>query len=359
MRGPFASGRLFYKVFLALCASMLLSMAGVWAFLRFVVGTVPPPPPPPAALIMWGHIPLLPLLSGLVAILVTGIALAWYITKPLRAIQHALRQVAQGSLDVRLQHLMQGRTDEIADVAQDFDAMVAQLQRLTESRQRLLHDVSHELRSPLSRMQAALGLMKQEPASAEAFIERIERESQRLDVLIEELLTLHRLEAAPGSYPTQRVDVMELLHAIAEDATFEAASSARRVTIRAEGEFVADVNGELLYRAFENVIRNAVKFTHEATCVEIDAQVEGDLHTLVVTVRDQGPGVPEDSLETIFDPFVRLEGSTSLRGTGLGLAIARRAFVLHGGSVLARCPLQGGLEIAVRLPRQLPGVPPD
>jgi len=336
-------GRLFWKLLLALWLSMVLSFTGTIAYFTLTGH------PPPDDVATFGFVPFVPLVSAIVAILIIGPALAWYLSRPLRHLRWALRRAAEGRFDTRVQPLMKGRRDEIADLAEEFDRMAAQLQEVTESRKVLLHDISHELRSPLSRLQAAIGLLRQDPSKTDAMVERIQRESERLDILIEELLTLHRLEA-PTGLVRERVDVIELLHAIAEDADFEARPLSRQVCIDAPGQFIAQVNGELLYRAFENVIRNAVKYTAPGTAVEIHAAVSTSNAELVVTVLDRGQGVPAHMLEEIFEPFTRVEGGEAVRGVGLGLAIARRAMKLHGGRIEARLRDNGGLTLTLWLP---------
>jgi len=338
--------RLFWKLLLALGFAMSLGIAGTVAIFYFS-GL---PPPPDEARLGPLPVPFAPVVSGALAILVTGVALAWYLARPLRHLSWALRRVAEGRLDTRVQALMGGQRDEIADLAEDFDRMAAQLQQLTESRETLLHDISHELRSPVTRMEAAIGLLRQDPGQVPAMIDRVDRECQRLDALVEELLTLHRLEAGRTSVAHSRIDIVEVLHAIAEDADFEARASSRSVTIDAPGTFVAEVDGELIYRAFENVIRNAVKFTAPGTTVEIRSRVSGDGSMLETRVEDHGPGVPSDMLDAIFEPFTRVEGSESVRGTGLGLAIARRTMTIHGGSIRAALREDGGLAITLELP---------
>jgi len=337
-------GRLFWKLLLALWLSMVLSFAGTIAYFTLIGA-----PRPPDGVATLGLVPLVPLISAMAAVLIIGPALAWYLSRPLRHLRWALRRAAEGRFDTRVQPLMDGRRDEIADLAQEFDRMASQLQQMTESRQVLLHDISHELRSPLSRLQAAIGLLRQDPSKTGAMVDRIQRESERLDVLVEELLTLYRLEA-PAGLAREKVDVIELLHAIAEDADFEARPLARLVRIDAPGQFVAQVNGELLYRAFENVIRNAVKYTAPGTAVEILARVSAESGELVTTVQDRGPGVPASMLRKIFDPFTRVEGGESVRGVGLGLAIALRAMKLHGGRIEASLRDGGGLVMTLWLP---------
>jgi signal transduction histidine kinase len=338
-------GGLFWKLVLALWMCMLAAVAGGITFQR-ITGL----PLGPDDHLEPGF-PLIPLISAGIAIFITGVLLAWYLSRPLHQLRWAVHRVAEGNFDTRVQPLMGRRRDEIVDLAHEFDRMTTQLQKLTESRQQLLHDVSHELRSPLTRMQVAIGLLRQEPSQAAALIERIQRESERLDGLIEELLTLHRLEAGAASAVCDRVDVIELLRAIADDADFEARASSRSVLIDAPGEFVTAVNGELVYRALENVVRNAVKFTPPTTGVEVSARTTADGSELLITVKDRGPGVPPHMLHAIFEPFTRVDdGSDVSRGAGLGLAIARRAVILHGGRIEATLREGGGLEVTIHIP---------
>lgn len=339
------TGGLFWKLVLALCLSMLLSIVAAIAYLHSAL----PAEPAPAGLVTIGPVPLVPLVTGLLAMLAAGVAVAWYLAGPIRHLRRGLARVAQGDFGVRVAPLMRGRRDELTALAEDFDRMAGQLQQLTRSRQILLHDISHEMRSPLARMQAAIGLLRQDASQTATMVDRIERESRRMDALVEELLVLHRMEAAPETWAEDTIDVLDLLHAVAEDVDFEARAASREVRVQAPREFVATVRGELLHRAFENVIRNAVKYTAPGTAVEIAATIGPGASELLVTVADRGPGVPPDSLELMFEPFTRLEGSMSVRGVGLGLAIARRAMEVHGGSVVAASRAGGGLVMTIRL----------
>ncbi|PWC31494.1 hypothetical protein TSO352_31380 [Azospirillum sp. TSO35-2] len=307
-----------------------------------------------------------PLVSGgLVALLFSSL-LAWYLSRPLRQLSWALHAVARGDFSTRVRHRMGSRRDEIVDLGSDFDRMADRLQRLVEGRQRLLHDISHELRSPLTRMQAAIGLLRQSPAKTAAMVDRIDREAERLDSMVGELLTLARLEVGAGVIARERVDLIELLGAIAEDAAFEAEACGRAVRFTAQGQFVCTVAAEVLCRAFENIIRNAVKFTAEGTGVDVTAAVIADAagvgDRLCVSVVDHGPGVPEEMLDKIFEPFLRLDGAmtatTAVAGFGLGLAIARRAIESHGGRVGAALAPHGGLAVTVTLPAAAGPAPP-
>ncbi|MGQ9370669.1 ATP-binding protein [Azospirillum sp. ST 5-10] len=313
------------------------------------VAAIDRPPPPPTLAV--------PIVSGAVISLLFSSFLAWYLSRPLHHLRWALHSVALGNFATRVGPRMGTRRDEIVDLGRDVDRMADRLQRLVETRQRLLHDLSHELRSPLTRMQAAIGLLRQTPARAPDMLERIEREAERLDGMVGELLTLARLEVGGGVIVRERVDLIELLGAIVEDAAFEAQACGRSVRMASQGRFVATVAGEVLCRAFENIIRNAVKFTAPETAVEVTATVGPEQRWLRVEVEDHGPGVPVDMLDRIFEPFLRLESArpestSSSAGFGLGLAIARRAIESHGGAVVAALAHHGGLRVTITLPAQ-------
>lgn len=314
----------------------------------------PPGPPPPGPGSQYFF--LVPVISGVLSSLLASLALAWYLTKPLRHLHWGVDRVADGRFDTRIRPHMGRRRDEIVDLAERFDRMTEQLQQLTEARTRLFHDLSHELRSPLGRMRAAMGLLRQDPSESGAMVERIDREIERLDGLVNELLTLHRLEAGASHQRNDEIDLIELLQDIAEDAGFEAASAGRRLSLQATGRFVAQVDGELLYRAFENVIRNAIKFTAPDTAVEVSASVITDEggRRLKVSVADRGPGASDALLQAMFDPFVRGDNGTQGVGHGLGLAIARRAVRAHGGDIAARRREGGGLVVDIVLPERMP-----
>ncbi len=297
---------------------------------------------------------LVPLTAGLIASLGFSALLAWYVAKPIRNLRRAFDAAARGQLDTRVTPSMGGRRDEIADLGQDFDRMATQLQAQINAQRRLLHDVSHELRSPLARMQAAIGLGRQNPDKREETFDRLERESARLDTLVGELLTLSRLEAG-ASGQTDRIELIEMIAAICDDAQFEAQASGRDVHFDGSGEAWSWVQATPIQRAYENIIRNAVKFTAEGSTVEVRTQ--RDDHTLTVEVADRGPGVPADELAHIFEPFHRGGGESNATGFGLGLAIAQRAMTTHGGAIDAHARDGGGLVMRLRLP--LNDRPPD
>jgi two-component system, OmpR family, sensor kinase len=297
--------------------------------------------------------PFVPLTAGLIASLAFGALLAWYVAQPVRHLRAAFASLAEGKLATRVAPLIGSRRDEVADLGRDFDRMAQRLQALIASQRSLLHDVSHELRSPLARLQAAIGLARQNPQKVEATLERIERECERLDDLVGELLTLARLEAgAEGGTleQLQETDLVDLVAEVAADARFEAEASERSLTFSSEGEVVANVRPTLLQRAVENVARNAVKFTAPATAVEIATRSAPARDVFCITIADRGSGVPEAELEAIFEPFYRGSQRSSVAGFGLGLAIARRAVEMHGGRIRALNRAGGGLEIEILVP---------
>lgn len=291
--------------------------------------------------------PQMPLIIGtLMSALFSGY-MAYYLAWPLAYLRRAMSDAAQGRFETRVKPAMGKRRDEIVDLAEDCDRMANQLKVLVEAQQQLLHDISHELRSPLTRLQAAIGLLRQDATRLE-MLERIERESVRMDTLIEALLTLARLQGRPDSIEREPVDIVELLAMIVEDAQFEAGIKGCHVQLHACPPFIACVSGELLYRCFENVIRNAVRYTRPDTTVRVTAQVNPEANRLRVQVTDQGPGVENHRLRSIFQPFERGVGDASV-GFGLGLAIAARAVQMHGGTIMAHNEPNGGLTVDVNL----------
>lgn len=292
---------------------------------------------------------LVPWASALIASAISAFWLARYLIRPVAHLRHGLSALAHGQFDVRIGDKMDGRKDEVTALAHDFDASAARLQELQEVQQRLFHDVSHELRSPLSRLQAAIGVLRQNPSKLEIMMERMDREIERIDGLVGEILTLARLTAGSGSNVVQTLDLMDLLNGIIEDAAFE--GQARGITVSHDGSatFIAEVNGELIYRAFENVIRNALKYSPDNSRVSIRSEI---IHgALRVTVTDEGPGVPAPQVDWIFQPFARGSDTAAPNGFGLGLAITKHAVEQHGGRVSASTAAGGGLAVMLEIPK--------
>jgi len=294
------------------------------------------------------------------------LTLTRHITAPIGALRETTRQIALGRFSTRVGSRVGRRHDELGSLARDFDRMAQQLESLLASQQRLLADISHELRSPLARLGVALEIARRDGVvGAPAAFDRIERESLRLNELIGELTTITRLESGVAAARAQPVDIVSLVRDIVLDADFEANSRAGRsvvITAMPSEKSPLIVNGEpeLLRRAVENVIRNAVTYTGEGTAVEVAlslVRINGKAY-VKFDVRDHGPGVPESAVRDIFKPFYRLDAARDRRsgGVGLGLAIVDRAISLHNGEVTAENADGGGLRITLTLPL---GVKPD
>ncbi len=306
------------------------------------------------------ELPGVPLTLLAIALGVSGAVcyfLARYLAAPVDRLRLATRQLAAGDLNVRVLPALKGRQDDLGLLAADLDSMAERLRLLLEAKQQLLRDVSHELRSPLARLQLALSLASREPNGVERHLARIAREAERLEQLIARTLKLASLERPGHTLEQARVDVGELLQTIAADVAIEAAARGCQVELAADGELALSGDPELLRSAFENVIRNAVRFSPTRGAVVISARrrpvedrPQGGL--IDVIVRDHGPGVPEKDLGLIFEPFYRVDAARGHEGTGgegLGLAIASRAVALHGGHIVARNAEGGGLAVSITL----------
>jgi two-component system, OmpR family, sensor histidine kinase CpxA len=291
-----------------------------------------------------------------IAILSSGLVcylLAHYLTSPITRLRSATQRLAAGDLSARAGTLPTRRRDEIAQLVRDFDAMAARLETLVNAQSRLLNDVSHELRSPLARLNVALGLARQRTGpEAQGPLERIELEADRLNELIGRLLTIARLENGQDGMQQSDVHLEELVHEIARDADFEVQSRHCRVNYVIDDDCVVMGDPSLLHSAIENVVRNAIRYTRDGTEVEVRLEKLERDRQVVLHVLDFGPGVPEDALGKLFRPFYRLDDARN-RGTGgvgLGLAITERTIRLHGGTVSAANHPAGGLVVEIRLP---------
>ena len=300
-------------------------------------------------------VPLATLLLALVVSAAICFLLARYLVAPVDRLRHAMRRMAAGDLDVRVSQSMRGRQDDLGLLAKDLDSMAERVRNLLESKQQLLRDVSHELRSPLARLQLALSLARRQDNPVERHLARIECEADRLEQLIARTLKLARLERPAGGVERTTVDISELLQNIAHDVGIEAEAQGCTVALQAESglEVLGDI--ELLRSSFENVIRNAVRYSPAGAQVGITArrsQPASGHECVEVIVYDQGPGVPEKDLELIFEPFYRVDAARDRAGggEGLGLAIAARAVALHSGVIEARNRQPGGLVVSVMLP---------
>ncbi|MCU0758995.1 MAG: HAMP domain-containing histidine kinase [Steroidobacteraceae bacterium] len=287
---------------------------------------------------------------GLLAVAILVIAtVAWWIARsvgrPVGELQRVVRELASGQTDARVPAALAARGDELGSLAADFNRMAEQISRLLASRAQLMGELSHELRSPLARLQAALALAAHRGTVGESEVARIEAEIRRMDHTIGDLLKFSRLDAA-APFQRRLVRLDELLAALVRDEELEAAGHGCRLDLEAGPGAPVVGDPELLRAALENVLRNAIRYAPRDSAVSVVLRREPEWQH--VGIADRGPGVPEAFLERIFEPYVRVPDGSG--GTGLGLAIARRAVEAHGGQIAARPRDGGGLEVSIRLP---------
>jgi signal transduction histidine kinase len=284
--------------------------------------------------------------------------LTHHIVAPIQGIQSAARMVAAGDLTVRAPAEISERHDELAALAADFDVMVERMGAFVRSHKDLLSTVSHELRSPLTRLIMSLALLrKQAPPESEELLQRMERDVDRVDTLMGQLLTLARLETGLLSEDRDLVDLSQLLQEVVADGDFEARSCGKSVRLEAEAGIVIErADQQALRSACENIVRNAIRFTVPGSEVKAILRIEkvGSSSQAVLSVRDYGPGVPPELLQQIFEPFFRAKASKgdsrANNGTGLGLAIALEAIRQHRGTINASNADPVGLEVKITLP---------
>jgi len=271
--------------------------------------------------------------------------LALYLTSPVRKLEKAVERFGRGDLSARVGS---NRRDELGQLARTFDRMAGRTETLLTAERRLLLDISHELRSPLARLGVAVELARSgdDPYSA---LNRIQKESDRLNALVGQLLQVTRAEGDPTSLRHAPFRLDELVRQLVEDSSIEAAAHGCELKYEQRATVTVAGDPELLRRAVENVIRNAIRHAPRGTAVEVS--LAGHHGKAVVAVRDQGSGVPEEALPRLFDAFYRVEGDRGRAsgGIGLGLSIARRAIELHRGSIRAR-NARPGLEVEMELP---------
>jgi len=353
-------GRLFWKFFHFLWLAQVVTSVGVGLAIwlshphrdwppsppptydhRLPPGVEQRPPPPMRGLVI-------PIVAGSLVSLVFAALLAWYFARPIRTLRTAFADVAAGRLQTRIGTTMEKRNDELSNLGGDFDRMTERLQSALEGQRRLFHDVSHELRSPLARLQAVADLMRQQPERASEFIVRIERDTTRMDRLVGELLMLARLDAGIAEAPQERIGLAELIGEITDDARLEAETRGCRISAALANGLAVGGNRSLLQRAIENVLRNALRHSPAGGEVAVALNVVGDAAR--ISVADEGGGVAASDLDAIFEPFYRAADADVFAGYGLGLAITRQVMRVHGGTAEAQNRPDGGLVVTLSLP---------
>jgi two-component system, OmpR family, sensor histidine kinase CpxA len=332
---------LFLKIFLSFWGTVIATAA---AFSSLIVSLgLGPGAPPTRWHIAWG-----------VALLVSGgicYLLTRYLTGPVLRLRGAARRLAEGDLTARAND-PRPRHDEIGELVRDFNFMAGRVEGLVTSQRQLISDISHELRSPLARVNATLGLARQRLGD-NALFDRIERDTECLNEMVGRLLTLARLDMTETSPEMRPINLKGLIAAIVADAQWEASHRTVKVDFACEGHCDVDANPDLLRSAIENIVRNAIRYTADNTAVDVKLECRGDGGggQAVIRVSDRGPGVPSSELSNIFRPFYRVADARDRQsgGVGLGLAIAERVAHVHGGSIRAENRDGGGLEVVLSL----------
>lgn len=292
-----------------------------------------------------------PWLTPTIAVLVSGILcfwLSWSLVKPLRRLQRASHALASGDLSARIDSGLK-RKDEMGQLSRDFNTMSSKIENLLDGQKRLLADISHELRSPLARLQLAIGIANQTSSGGDRHLQRIEKEAQEIEDMIERVLTLSRLQSQKNTMPFNHVNLTELLQKVVDDASFEASSQDKHIQLSSPHATITIEGDEaLLLSAIENVVRNAVKYASQK--VEIFVILQDKQVTLQIC--DDGEGVEDDQLANIFSPFYRLSSARSrdTGGAGLGLAIAMESINAHNGNIKAMNHSPHGLIVEICLP---------
>jgi signal transduction histidine kinase len=290
------------------------------------------------------------LLALLISVIVCGL-LARSIARPIRSLQKTAMAIAEGDLSARASPALRGRSDELASLAHDFDRMADRVQMLLNQQQLLLRDISHELRSPLARLSVSAELVQRGDIVAAG---RMQSDIKALEKMIADLLTLARIDASDKYSRREAVHLGRLIQQMVKDASFE--GQTHRKTVVQTGVFDRYLNGDtgLLHSCIENVVRNALKHSPNGGVVEVSvsdrANPAGEM--IVISISDEGTGVPVEALDQIFDPFFRVPSPESHKqgGAGLGLSISKRIAALYGGTITANNQPGSGLEVKIQLP---------
>jgi two-component system sensor histidine kinase CpxA len=288
------------------------------------------------------------LVSGFICYLLTR-----YLTTPILRLREASQQLAAGDLSTRAAATIERRHDELGDLVHDFNAMASRIEELVSRQRQLISDVSHELRSPLARLNVALDLGRERKGDDPAF-DHMEQDIRLLSEMIGRLLTLARLDTSAAPVLMMPLDLTELVSQVVRDADFESRERDGGVRVEVHGQYFVRANAELLHSAIENVVRNAVRYSRSGTPVDVvlECVTRSNTSFARLTVRDYGSGVPESELANIFQPFYRVADARDRQsgGAGLGLAIADRVIRIHGGTIRAENAESQGLRVEILLP---------
>ena len=293
-----------------------------------------------------------PIVLTLTLAFVFTLAVSWLLarlyTRNLSKLNSALRHFGEGEFGTRVAAKLASADTEVADLASVFDRCAIRIEELINRQRRLFHDVSHEIRSPLARIDVALELAKRSPEAADKQLERIQKEVNNIDSLVDNLLTYARLDS-DTDMPTDPIGLADIVAEVAENLQFEAQKKNVTVAFSIGGDPVIEGNGTLLARAVENLTRNALRYSPDHSTITLSLVEESEHYAVIC--RDQGPGMSDEDIAVMFNPFVRGSNEATGSGFGLGLAIAKRAVKRHGGTISARNADPCGLELTVRIPK--------
>jgi two-component system sensor histidine kinase CpxA len=326
-------------------AVVSMPVTGTTASYTFAGQLRPRRPPRPPTNVILRQLLLGFIVSGGICFL-----LAHSLARPIVQLREAAQELAIGNLGARAGGDVGKRKDEIGELGRDFDRMAGTIEGLVSSQKQLLRDISHDLRSPLQRIRMALELARRGDSSQVAQLDRIERETVRINSFIEQLLTLARLETNEATPSMEPLSFNEIVEHVVGDAKLEAERVGCALSLTALTTYSVKGNAEVLQSAVENVVRNAIHYGAAGKSVELGLHGEGN--DVVLTVRDHGPGVREEALPRLFEAFYRVDSARSLTtgGSGLGLAIASKAVALHGGSISAHNATPSGLVVTIHIP---------
>ena len=291
----------------------------------------------------------------LISILLSWL-LAKSLVKPIIAMKHTSAKFGNGDLSSRVSYAAL-RNDEIGELAKSFNGMAEKIEINFSAHQRLLADVSHELRSPMTRLQIALGLAercKTEPEKLTRHINRCELEVSRLDQMINDVLCLSSLENSPQPLIFKTIDLNQLIQSIVEDEQYIANQKCIKIIVKDTPCCLLSLDEQLIHSAISNILSNAIKYSAEQSVINVNMTLNAT--HLKLTIVDQGMGVPSADLEHLFKPFYRVSQSRerTTGGTGLGLAIARQAIIAHQGTICANNNANKGLIVTIKLPLNQP-----
>jgi len=278
--------------------------------------------------------------------------LAWLFTRPIKKLQLAVKEMSTNLSERKNLNSLLNRRDEFGDLARDFDFMAAHLAEILISKNRLLSDVSHELKSPLARLQIALGLAnkKQQSQNDSSELKRIKLEADRMNQMITGLLDYSKMDTQFKKLDKQNFDLCKLIKILVNDAAFE--SQQKNIQIQSnlkEGLMISAIK-PMIISCIENILRNAIRYADKK--IEINCHLDHSLEQIIISISDDGKGVPEGQQEKIFEAFYRPETDRSRQsgGVGLGLSIAKKAVDAHNGKTIAENIKPHGLRVSVILP---------